>query len=226
MINRDYRNSLERNGYVFIPSFLPSFDINKVLHMIGGIQFTYIFESEGLSKTIETLHPKNKNGSNKNTYSGIFGMDEFPFHTDLSQLNRPPRYLFLRCINGAKNVKTNILPLEIIASKFDEGKLNKCILKQREKLLPNNPLPLKLIFDDQFIRWDSIFLRPANKHAEDFYTWMTQKNWSGIEKNCTLLNKGDSLIIDNWKVLHSRSSVSEEDKSRVIERVYLSEVLK
>lgn len=48
MINRDYRNSLERNGYVFIPSFLPSFDINKVLHMIGGIQFTYIFESEGL----------------------------------------------------------------------------------------------------------------------------------------------------------------------------------
>lgn len=98
--------------------------------------------------------------------------------------------------------------------------------KARDKLLPNSSLPLKLIFDDQFIRWDSIFLRPANKHAEDFYTWMAQKKWSGIEKNYTLLNKGDSLIIDNWKVLHSRSSVSEEDKSRIIERVYLSEIFK
>lgn len=139
MINSDYRTSLERNGYVFIPSFLPDFDITKVFHMIEGIQFTYISENEDLSKTIETLHPKNKNGLKKNTYSGLFGMDEFPFHTDLSQLNRPPRYLFLRCVNGAKNVKNNILPLESIANNFDEGKLKKCILKQGINCYPIVP---------------------------------------------------------------------------------------
>lgn len=85
-------------------------------------------------------------------------------------------------------------------------------------------LPLPLIFGNEFIRWDSIFLQPANKNAEDFHEWMSIALWDGIEKSHSLSASGDTLLINNWKNLHSRSSVSEEDRIRVIERIYLSEM--
>jgi len=35
---------------------------------------------------------------------------------------------------------------------------------------------------------------------------------------------GDTILIDNWQMLHGRSQVSAESTIRHIERVYLSEV--
>lgn len=40
----------------------------------------------------------------------------------------------------------------------------------------------------------------------------------------SLLNPGDTLIVDNWRFLHGRSSVQADDAGRCIERVYLSEL--
>ncbi|HIE5768602.1 TPA: hypothetical protein ACXN3T_003429 [Proteus mirabilis] len=224
MLTKEQKNYLKKDGHVFIPSLLP--DVNSIdfANLIGSLFYPAKLNNNKLFNFVDILSPKDKNINKENTYSGIFGMSEFPYHTDFANLSLPPRYLLLRCFVGTLSVKTNILSLDKILVDFDYNKLKKCILKPRNKLLTKYSLPLFLIFNNQYIRWDSVFLEPANKHAENFYDWMQQQKWRDIESSFSLLNKGDTLIIDNWKTLHSRSLVTEESKSRTIERVYLSEI--
>ncbi|MCK1658534.1 TauD/TfdA family dioxygenase [Bradyrhizobium sp. 151] len=38
---------------------------------------------------------------------------------------------------------------------------------------------------------------------------------------CSLTSPGDTLVIDNWRMLHGRSAVAELCSDRIIERTYL-----
>jgi hypothetical protein len=63
---------------------------------------------EGLA-AVQTLIPRRIYDSPPNTYSGNFGRAEFPLHTDLAHWARPPRYIVLRCIQGAQDISTRLL---------------------------------------------------------------------------------------------------------------------
>ena len=77
----------------------------------------------------------------------------------------------------------------------------------------------------EVFRWDSIFLRPFNVHAERVQSAMSNPMlWNKIEK-ALLEHPGDTIVIDNWRTLHGRTRVSPESTKRRIERVYLSEVV-
>jgi alpha-ketoglutarate-dependent taurine dioxygenase len=39
--------------------------------------------------------------------------------------------------------------------------------------------------------------------------------------SCALARAGDTLLIDNWRMLHARSSIPLGREDRIIERVYL-----
>lgn len=221
MLTSQQKHVLDKNGYIFLPEFLPNLDIVSCGKFFGEIIPPHSIKNE---YPAEKLTPKEKKEFNKNTYSSIFGLGEFPYHTDLAHLPTPPKYLLLRCLKGAKDVKTKILESKNIIKEYDFSKLKRSIFKPRDKLNSRVSLPLPLIFGNEFIRWDSIFLQPANKNAEDFHEWMSIALWDGIEKSHSLSVSGDTLLINNWKNLHSRSSVSEEDRIRVIERIYLSEM--
>lgn len=226
MLSTQQKHVLEKEGHVFLPEFLPNIDIVSCGKTIGKTVTSFTLTNEFSAENFETLTPKKRINSNKNTYSSIFGLGDFPYHTDLAHSPLPPKYLLLRCVKGANNVKTNILKSKNIIENYDYIKLKKCIFKPREKFIPRVSLPLPLIFDDQFIRWDSVFLLPANKNAENFHKWMSEIKWDGMDESYSLSMRGDTLIINNWMNLHSRSSVSETDCSRVIERIYLSEIWK
>lgn len=221
MLTPQQKHVLDKNGYIFLPEFLPNLDIVSCGKIVGKIIPPHSIKNE---YPAEKLTPKEKKEFNKNTYSSIFGLGEFPYHTDLAHLPTPPKYLLLRCLKGAKDVKTKILESKSIIKEYDFSKLKRSIFKSRDKLNSRILLPLPLIFENEFIRWDSVFLQPANKNAEDFQEWMSIALWDGIEKPHSLSVIGDALLINNWKILHSRSSVSEEDRTRVIERIYLSEI--
>lgn len=49
-------------------------------------------------------------------------------------------------------------------------------------------------------------------------------DWLSVTKPKThvLLNKGDTLLLDNWRVLHGRTAVPSSTSSRKIHRLYLS----
>jgi L-asparagine oxygenase len=73
------------------------------------------------------------------------------------------------------------------------------------------------------MRWDSAFLIPVNESAvqiSDAIASLDSGNNHGVD--LTLENYGDTLIIDNWRMFHGRSSVPSGSATRALERIYLS----
>jgi alpha-ketoglutarate-dependent taurine dioxygenase len=223
----DLRTILETQGYVFIPCWNPESQTEIIAKDIGKLfKISEINGYEHISN-VQSLKPREKRDDIKNQYSGYFGLDNFPLHTDLAHWFRPPRYILLRCIFGSSSVATKLLSSANIRQKLGGFTIEKAIVKPRKNKLniPKCLLPLSFKENNiQAFRWDSIFLVPINQASKEIYDFLTSKK---IVNNvdCQLLkNPGDTLIIDNWIMLHGRSEVEKSSKDRLIERVYLTEL--
>ena len=75
--------------------------------------------------------------------------------------------------------------------------------------------------ENKLFRWDEIFLKPASRMGETATLAIkaTIDERTGIQT--TLLEEGDTLVLDNWRMLHSRARVPAGCETRLIERVYL-----
>src|SRR5579871_6269045 len=87
------------SGYVYLPSFLPQKSAEEVAQLLGTV-----FRTSELAP-VQQLTPKLMSEAGPNTYSGIYGIGEFPLHTDLAHWREPPRYLILRCLVGCNAVR-------------------------------------------------------------------------------------------------------------------------
>lgn len=73
------------------------------------------------------------------------------------------------------------------------------------------------------IRWDPLFLVPMNSRGNDAIRKMANVGKvTSHEKAVLLKDRGDTLLIDNWRCLHGRSRVPQHSMGREIERVFLS----
>jgi L-asparagine oxygenase len=86
------KSVVAKHGYAFIGEYRLRASTVDVANEIGHT----ITPWEG--GLIQELVPRAT--APPNTYSGIYGIDRFPFHTDLAHWRLPPRYLLLRCLNG------------------------------------------------------------------------------------------------------------------------------
>jgi len=77
---------------------------------------------------------------------------------------------------------------------------------------------------DTGVRWDSLFLIPLNSSAKKVAHVFSTTKWSNSLKAVNLLEPGDTLIVDNWHMLHGRSAVDDDSIDRRIERAYLSAI--
>ncbi len=171
---------------------------------------------------VQTLTPREKENEPENTYSGNYGTGEFPFHTDLAHWYAPPRYFLLRCIVPGAYVKTNLVDYKEIIRGIEPELLCRSHFLPRKRLDRSSNL-LK-IYNDMIFRWDSVFIGPANKLAKELQLIVTEKISSVQSEAVFLGHAGDCLLIDNWRMLHGRSSVGNIDMNRKIERVYFNEV--
>lgn len=172
---------------------------------------------------VQTLMPRLKDNKLSNTYSGIFGVEEFPFHTDLAHWFVPPRYILLRCVSPVLDVYTKLIDSTELYSKNECGLLSRAHFKSRKKLdRTSNILRLK---QGKIFRWDSIFIKPINESANDIYELIRLRIDNAEYQNIALKKKGDCLLIDNWRMLHGRSAVGSESMQRKLERVYFEEVM-
>jgi hypothetical protein len=210
------------NGFAFLPGFAvgtPSIDAAQSL---GDVDIV-----EGL-EPIQELIPRALDEAPPNTYSGNFGRADFPLHTDLAHWARPPRYIVLRCVRGAPNVATRILDgLALIAGVGTE-RLRMALVQPRRPMRNGRQL-LRLLersgdFSCNIMRWDSIYLCPASRLAAEVFFAITSILASVRPVEFTLLEPGDTLIIDNWRCLHGRSAATGSNLSRHIDRVYLTEL--
>src|ERR1035441_10645392 len=99
--------------------------------------------------------------------------------------------------------------------------MRKAIFTARKRRPGCSGLARALMVQDgsELRRWDSLFLVPLNQHARGLADLMGQCCWKERATQISFQRPGDTLVIDNWRVLHGRSPVTPGNESRQIERV-------
>ena len=101
--------------------------------------------------------------------------------------------------------------------------LGRAIFKPRRPI--NGALPLlrlcELADEGHRLRWDEAFLKPASKIGQ--IAQLRIREWLATSEPLQILltNTCDTLLVDNWRMLHARSPIPRGCEGRAIERVYL-----
>lgn len=222
------KEGLDKHGFVFLPGEDPDISTHHLSQRLGSvIDVESILPQSGVPN-VQQLKPHPKQYFPETRYSGIYGLGSFPLHTDLAHWATPPRYFLLRCINGTPSVATYLLPVSAIENNVGRLVLRQSLFKPRR---PNRYgqsilLGMRAYKNGDFLfRWDNIFLAPMNSSARALSQFMQNlDNCFEHMVSVYLENTGDTLIVDNWHMLHGRSEAFCS-KERLIERVYLKEVV-
>jgi L-asparagine oxygenase len=214
-LNNFIRDELKNKGYIFLEKFRPDANTIGIASEIGDPMIPWV---GGL---VQRLVPRRI--STPNTYSGIYGFGQFPFHTDLAHWSKPPRYLLLRCIKGYQDIPTLIIDGNDLIKEIGAAFLRRAIFQPRRP--QGSEYKLLSLYesceDGNFIRWDEIFLNPASKVGQTVNDKIRDFLPSRSPKTAALVSASDTLIIDNWRILHARSSIIHGCEDRDIERIYL-----
>jgi L-asparagine oxygenase len=151
---------LRSAGYAFFPSYQPCQSSESVASSIGAKVWP------GKSGQVHELKPKGD--APPTTYSGIYGGNVFPFHTDLAHWRFPPRFLLLRCVVGYEAVATMLIDGAEIIENVGPIVLSRAIVRPRRRV--EGIFPLLRIYDrkehQSLLRWDEVFIRPASRAGE------------------------------------------------------------
>jgi L-asparagine oxygenase len=219
LARREVSEAVAEQGYAVVREHRPEADSLEAFLDFGEIETV-----EGLN-TVQQLVPRDRIESLPNTYSGNFGVEEFPLHTDLAHWATPPLFLALRCVTGTSLVPTRILDGQLLVQHFGL-KFLRSLLVQPRRPMRNGKQLLQLLERvgpaDRFrIRWDSIYLKAATVRSASGFEKIKDFLASSIASEVLLLKRGDTLIIDNWRCLHGRASVGTTARRRHIDRAYL-----
>lgn len=213
------KDSISTDGFALIRKFEPATTSAEIFSRLGVME---VIEGQN---AIQMLIPKILIEASPNTYSGKFGTSEFPLHTDLAHWSVPPRYLILRCIRGSARVATRLLDGQILSREFGIDVLQRTLVQPRRPMKNGRQLLRLLEWKEDLecfrLRWDSHFLVPANGAASKVVECISSFLASTMPKEIALRDPGDTLIIDNWRWLHGRSSANADVNLRQIDRVYL-----
>ena len=206
---------LEREGFVFLDNLGLDLDTLSISRKIGCV-----VEVPGFSE-VQHLTPKIKEDQPRNTYSGNYGLDSFPLHTDLAHWHKPPRYVLLRCMVPDPRVHTSILKFTDATKDLPDNMICRALFKPRRPL-DNRHFLLRFKSDETY-RWDQLYLVPENREAKIISSRLSMIKRS-LATEFKLTKTGQIVLIDNWKVLHGRSKIINPNSNRVIDRVYLAEI--
>jgi L-asparagine oxygenase len=211
---------VEQQGYAFLSSFFPDLEPTAAAVALGVPE-----QVDGL-RLVQELLPTTPDLTTPNTYSGNFGLGSFPLHTDLAHWAKPPRYLMLRCTCGDADAQTQIVDGRLVVAAIGSNVLDRCLARPRRPMSGAfQLLPIWQASSDpshELFRWDSIYLKPANMYAQTIFRLIQDCLSRARPLALVLLNKGDTLILDNWRLLHGRSPIENPTSSRKIDRLYMS----
>jgi L-asparagine oxygenase len=211
---------LESWGYTYKECLEPGVPIARIAYDLGkALRVTEILD-------VQRLTPKPQVDAARNVYSGHFGLQEFPLHTDLAHWYIPPRFLILRCVVPAAYVFTCLLDGFSLLNTIPRDSVLRAQFLPRRRLSGQTHLLrfLQKQNNEYLIRWDGLFIVPANREAKEVSDSLSRYAGGDQVTKVCLRNPGDTLVIDNWRMLHGRSAVPQNCSARVIERVYLQDL--
>lgn len=206
----------QQDGLSFFKSDPENEDTSEIAKRLGEI-----LEIPGMP-VVQTLTPRISKSEEKSNYSGNFGLNEFPLHTDLAHWYVPPRYFLLRCICPSSVVTTDFVSAEKIFSQEDALVLKRSLFRPRRRL--DGRLSILRLQQKELYRWDTLFIRSMNKAAIELQSRIEERLVTTPRYKVSLENSGDCILVDNWKMIHGRSSVPPTELGRKIERVYISKL--
>jgi len=216
-------SALDSHGYLFLKAWQPQASTLDLACSIGAVVDLKKIAAAYKLGNVQSLKPRESDESSPHSYSAVYGLGEFPLHTDYAHWGTPPRFLMLRCRAGDRSVTTYLLPWSCVADQAGDI-INRAIVVPRRKHPAQSICPLGVRYrkaGQVGFRWDSLFLRPLNQAAESLAD-VVQARASIDRIAIALTDPGDTLIIDNWHMLHGRSEVPQRALDRHIERIYLS----
>ena len=208
---------VEEAGYTVLPRYRVGAPAEAVFSDFG------VLTSVRVDRLIQYLTPKSQNEAGATSYSGMYGLARFPLHTDLAHFRKPPRYLALRCVMGFKEVSTILLDGEALVQEVGHSLLSRALVKSRRP--QNGRFVLMQLLQQtgssKLIRWDDVFLKPASISGELGMSMVREAINTLPTVSIALSEPGDTLVVDNWRMLHARSPVPLGCEGRLIERAYL-----
>jgi len=155
-----FKEKLQKDGFVILPHESPEMSTYNLSLFLGSvIDIESILPESGVN-TVQRLQPQPKDKVPDTRYSGVYGLDSFPLHTDLAHWATPPRYFLLRAIKGSPSVWTYLLPVSSIEKKVGNLNLRQSLFKTRRKNRYGHSLLLRMNNfknGDFLFRWDSVF---------------------------------------------------------------------
>lgn len=214
------RQEVEERGYALLKTYRPNSSGEEVASELGKVL------TLGEGSPVHQLRPTPKDNAAPNSYSGIYGLDDFPFHTDMAHWRHPPRFIMLRCVVGFEEVPTLLADGAEIVREADEGVLARALVQPRRPV--KGRLPLLRIFKPSegfgILRWDNKFFKPASRAGQHGVESFRAALGMVSKYSIALIERGDTFVIDNWRMLHARSPVPPECEGRIIERAYLEQM--
>lgn len=215
-MNPTEREILNKAGWLEFQGAKTNEELISLAKVIGQIQ------KHPNGSEIFTLTPKNGVKSTKGTFSSKYGYGKFPLHTDTAFYTQPIRYMILS-MNKSSDTFTTLLTMERLFDGLnpeEEYIASRAIYKVKTS---ESSFYSSLIFKNngaKSIRYDPTCMFPANNHAKEFDAKL-QEMFAQLEPEIITWNEPKTLVIDNWKVLHGRSS-TKENEQREMKRIYIS----
>ncbi|WP_027681681.1 TauD/TfdA family dioxygenase [Rhizobium leguminosarum] len=211
------RDQVLDRGFALLPALQPERSAGELAASFGTPL------SLGAGDPVHTLTPAAKEASTPNTYSGLYGFQSFPFHTDMAHWRAPPRFLMLRCVVGFMEVPTMLIDGRDLARRVGLDLLARAIMRPRRPV--QGKLPLLRVYqpleENAILRWDEVFIQPASKAGEEGAAQFRAALGRWAEESIALATPGDTIVIDNWRMLHARAPVPSGCEGRKLERAYL-----
>lgn len=220
-------SELRREGFCLRRGFERGVSTLDLARAIGTIvDLGEVLPGAGIP-TVQTLRPRSAVDGSPREYSGHYGLGAFPLHTDLAHWAAPPHYFLLRCVVGCSDVPTRIAAWSPILDFLGESLLRRAVFAARRHRVGSSGLVRAMSGDGSslILRWDPIFIKPLNRDARLLVSAMSVVGSYQQVLDVPLEQPGDTLVVDNWRMLHGRANVDPRWIARRIERVYLSEVL-
>ncbi len=199
-------HQLEKDGWAVVNQYS-----GDLIHLVEDICVQ--LELNISFHNFKKLVPRNNNDVGHFSLSSAYGLNEFPLHTDGAEYNIPPRFLVLRALSNSPT-RTSFADSNSI--KDDLIQFNtRWSVKTKDGIIRTNLYERHPKYNIDFIRFNRLSMKCDEGNRIEVY-----KTIDKLLINYIKWAKYKTVIIDNWRILHGREAVVENNYgNRVIERL-------